>query len=152
MHLTCPHCAQRLELEAAVEDECARDFVRALRRAGAAAPHAVGYVMLFKPRVRSLRWSRALALMGELLDLIGAHGETAVAAALGETIASLQPKQGTGWQPLTSHRYLLRVLASVAERGTGLAVSEALNADKKALQPTSKTARAMMALREPDRG
>lgn len=152
MHLTCPHCAQRLELEAAVEDEAARDFVRALRRAGAAAPHAVGYVMLFKPRVRSLRWSRALALMGEVLELVQQHGETAVAAALGDTVAALQPKQGAGWQPLSSHRYLRRVLASVVERGPGTAVLDPIKPDKNSLNPTSKTARAMMALREPDHG
>lgn len=147
--ITCPHCNTRVELEAAVEDECARAFMRLLRRLGPAAPHAIGYVMLFKPLIQSLRWSRALALLEDVIQLTEQHGEVAVGQALAETVGAMQQKQGPSWRPLTGHGYLRKVLDSVAARpAAALTVfTPGVNTVAAPLRPVSKTAQAIELLR-----
>jgi hypothetical protein len=92
-------------------------------------PPAVGgnlvqYIGLFKPRVQSLRWSRALALAQDVLALIDGLPDQVAAGALSDTVEAMRGKRSApGWQPLSNHRYLTRVLESAIARGPVMAVT-----------------------------
>ena len=117
MQITCPRCAERFSLEAAVEDECGRALMALLGRNGAIARELVAYLGLFRPRTRALRWSRALALAEDVEQLTKTHGDVAVAEALRQTVEAMRQKMaGPGWKPLTSHGYLKRVLETITAR------------------------------------
>lgn len=153
MHITCPRCAERFDLLSAVEDESGRAMMALVMRRPAVVRELLNYIGLFRPRTQALRWSRAIALATDIEGLIADHGEAVVGQALREVVEAMRPRlSAPGWRPLGSHNYLRRVLESVAGRGADTALIAPVSADKTDFKPTSKTARAMMALREPDHG
>lgn len=153
MQLTCPRCSERFDLQSAVEDDSGRAMMALVMRRPAIVRELIGYMGLFRPRTQALRWSRALALATDIEGLIADHGEAVVGHALREVIEAMRPRlSAPGWRPLGSHNYLRRVLESVASRGAETALAAPVIADQSGFKPTSKTARAMMALREPDNG
>lgn len=121
MRVTCPHCYTPLSLESLTEDLSARDLFAIIANLGHAGAPLIAYLGLFKPRTQALRWSRALALADQVMDLAtqyGADGEL-LAAALTETVESLRERrQANTWQPLSGHRYLTRVLETMAAQRT----------------------------------
>lgn len=140
MVVTCPCCFARFGIEAALEDEAARELMVLLADLPREiARPLVSYLSLFRSASRALAWDRALRLARETLAL-GDHG--ALGAALSETVDAMRTKQGEGnWRPLGNHNYLKRVLESCLARG--IAVTSAM---RDAPQPTSKTGQALAAL------
>lgn len=113
MTITCPQCYAESSIEAAIESESGRDYARLLLSQPPAIQRALSaYVWMFRSARRNLSYERRLKLAGEVLAL-GADPR-ALAAALSETVEALRAKRDEGdIRPLTSHRYLLRVLESV---------------------------------------
>ncbi len=110
MKVKCPGCHATYSLDAAVDDEAAREFsvVMADLPRDVSRP-LLSYVALFRSASRSLAWDRALRLAREALAL--SDNQVMLGQALVETVESLRGKQqGGGWKPLTGHNYLKRVL------------------------------------------
>lgn len=141
MQITCPHCYARFGIEAALEDDAARELMVLLADLPREiARPLVSYLSLFRSASRALAWDRALKLARESLAL-GDHG--ALGAALSETVEAMRAKQGDGnWRPLGNHNYLKRVLESCLARGI---VATPVTRDAPQ-QPTSKTGQALAAL------
>lgn len=128
MLLTCPSCGARHAIEAATNDEAAREVVSLVASMGSAGIPAIHYLALFRPRLRALRWIRALALMRELSAAVHAgaverNGRAhpirpeAWVLALESVIAA-----GDGGRlrlPLKSHGYLWEVVTGLSERLAG---------------------------------
>ncbi|WKE64356.1 hypothetical protein PVT67_11765 [Gallaecimonas kandeliae] len=109
----CPVCKTNLHLDAMVSDEATRDLlsfaVRLPKRLGQAL---VQYIALFRPEKSDLTNARALRLMQEALAL--SANERRLAEALEATVASLAKRRlERGWQPLTGHQYLNKVLETL---------------------------------------
>jgi hypothetical protein len=116
VNVICPHCNSRLELTALAEDAAARQLFGLLKDCGPAGSAVITYLGLFKPPKQALRWARALKLAEEVMVLLTAVGGTLdeLTAACLRTVAALdERRKGSDWQPLTSHRYLARVLDAV---------------------------------------
>ncbi|EKE75206.1 hypothetical protein [Gallaecimonas xiamenensis] len=117
----CPVCKSNLHLDAMVSDEAARELlafvVKLPQRLGQAL---VQYIGLFRPEKSDLSNSRALRLMQEAMALTS--NETQLREALESTVASLFKKRGEhGWQPLTNHQYLKKVLDTMPTASTAVA-------------------------------
>jgi hypothetical protein len=110
VQLICPCCHTRFPLDAANQDEAARDLL-ALR--GQLPPRVWGpfiaYLGLFRSETRALAWDRALRLAREVMEL-KADPER-LETALAETVEALRLKGGP---PLKNHNYLKRVLETAA--------------------------------------
>ncbi len=110
MIFTCPCCHARYSLDAANQDEAARELL-ALR--GEMPPRLwhpmIAYLGLFRSESRALAWDRALKICREVLQL-GADPDR-LETALCETVESLRLKGG---KPLKNHNYLKRVLENSA--------------------------------------
>lgn len=126
MQLTCPCCAARFALEAALGDVAAREAVAAAARLPAPLGDLVlRYIGLFRPASRALAWDRAARLLAELLEPIRAgrlhrHGREWVAPqdhwqrALEAVLAARD--NGKLRTPLSSHGYLYEVLTGLSDR------------------------------------
>jgi len=117
MKLTCPNCNQPLNLDTLTEDASARQLLALLPEFGPASGLVVAYLSFFRPRVQALRWCRALALATALQQLRddGGYSDRQLWWALDRAIAALAEKrhaEGQQWQPMRSHRYLEKILAS----------------------------------------
>jgi len=151
MQLTCPCCHARYPLDAAVQDEAARELLELSTKAGDLWPLVVLYMTFFRPAKTALAWSRAKRLAKQTLELSG-HS-VALAEALQEACTALAEKRAqAGWKPMSNHNYLKRVLESVEAR-LGPAAGGATwqqQADALARTPTptpkSKGAQALVAL------
>lgn len=101
-----------LDLERDVQDACARELlgrVAPLRKA--LVGELLCYLTLFRPPITGLRWSRALALVEDVLALAETHGEAALKEALVATNDQMIPRaKEAGWKPLRNHRYLTECL------------------------------------------
>lgn len=132
----CPVCHARIGLDALVQDEAGRELIGLLSKldtdTGAAL---VGYLGLFRSATRDLSNAKALKLAKDALAL-GSAG--AVVQAMRTTAETLQGKPGL---PLSNHRYLLKVLANVAE-----VPAATVNPLQTETAPKSKTAQTLMAL------
>jgi hypothetical protein len=145
MRIRCPACHAEHSLEAAVEDDAARELMGVL----ADLPREVSrplaaYLGLWRARTRALAWERALRISREALAL---HPDTLlVGAALSETVEAMRGKQAAGgWKPLGNHNYLKRVLESLAARGaTGTTAIQ--RPDERQRAPASRTAQALQDL------
>jgi len=106
MQLICPCCHTRYPIDAANQDEAARDLL-ALR--GSLPPRCwvplIAYLGLFRSESRALAWDRALRLAREVMELNADPDR--LENALAETVESLRNKGG---QPLKNHNYLKRVI------------------------------------------
>lgn len=144
MNLICPHCNSRLELSALAEDADARKLFGLLKDCGPAASAIVAYLGLFKPPKQALRWSRALKLAEELLAMLSQLEATLdeLATACLRTVAALdERRKGSDWQPLSSHRYLARVLDAVlAEGGSTTGQNVARQQDRSANKSKRRSA------------
>jgi len=145
MQITCPSCHARYHLDAALEDEAARELMALL----AALPREVSrplvqYLSLFRARTRALSWDRALRLAR---DTVAQHGDADVLGrALAETVEAMRAKQEqSGWRPLTSHNYLARVLESTTPQAPRPAQGERRG-------PAGKTAQGLAKLESRRRG
>lgn len=137
----CPVCHSRISLEAVVQDEAGRALLALL----AGLPSDLGaalvsYLGLFRSPTRDLPNDRALRLAREALALEASQPRLAI--ALGETVEALRAKGG---DPLKSHNYLKKVVASTADP---VAVCHQ-PAPTAAPVLKSRTAAALMALQEP---
>lgn len=122
MKFRCPICHAETSLEAAFEDESARELMGLLGGLPreVSAP-LVAYLGLWRSRTRALSWERALRIAREAL---AEHTDQALlGAALSETVEAIRRKreEGEDTRPLRSHHYLRRVLESLASRGTDAA-------------------------------
>ena len=113
MKLTCIHCYADQSVEAMIESEAGRAYMRLLLTQPPALQRGLAaYVWMFKSAKRSLSYERRLKLANEVLAL-GADPR-ALAAALSDTVESLRQKREAGdVRPLTGHNYLRRVLENV---------------------------------------
>lgn len=147
MQLNCPCCHARFPLEAALQDDAAREVNGLLVTLQPALVRPlISYIGLFRAAGRQLAWERALRLMQETVNLAPRH-VPALEAALVETVATMDDKRAqAGWKPLTNHNYLKRVLESTTAR---LDATVALNPGQiqpVATAPRSKTGQAVVAL------
>ncbi|OPX57051.1 hypothetical protein SAMN02745127_02089 [Oceanospirillum multiglobuliferum] len=110
MMLRCPSCHVAHSLEQVVNDEAARELMALMGDLPKEISRPlVAYLGLFRSKSRALAWERALRLCREVVDL--SRDGAQLGAALSETVESLRAKQQQGgWQPLTGHNYLKRVL------------------------------------------
>lgn len=109
MKYRCPICHSSNSLEAYASDEAGRELLILLAGSGPLFRPLVHYLGCFRPATRDLAHERALRLAREVLDL-GADPR-ALGAALAETVEALRQKRAEGdIRPLTSHRYLQKVL------------------------------------------
>jgi len=106
---------------------------------GAMASPMMNYLLLFKPRKQSLRWSRALALAEAALALCDDHAT--LSYALIETVEAMRERrQRSDWKPFTQHNYLKTVIESTIARGAlstpppGIAINSAPNGQSKTAQ------------------
>lgn len=105
----CPTCHSRINLEAVMQDESARELLALLasldKNTGTAL---VAYLGLFRAKSRDLANDRALRLAKEALELTTPN---ALTPALAHTVEQMRGKQQAGgFKPLTNHNYLKRVL------------------------------------------
>lgn len=124
MQLTCPACATRYPIEAALTDEAARQAVAtALQLPAPLGDHLLRYLGLFRPAKRALAWDRAGRLLSELLEMIHAGRierkgrswaapESAWLAALEQMLARRDRLD----LPLSGHNYLLTIVCDVAAK------------------------------------
>lgn len=143
MQLICPCCHTRYPIDAANQDESARDLL-ALR--GTLPPRCwtplIGYLGLFRSESRALAWDRALRLAREVMELNADPDR--LENALAETVESLRQKSGP---PLKNHNYLRRVLENSKGASTTLPQREVVQRDTQA--PTGgKRAAALASLVE----
>lgn len=131
MMLTCPCCAARFSIEAALMDESARQAVAAaLALPAPLAEHLLRYVALFRPAKRALAWDRAARLLAELQALI-AQGfierhrvrYRTTEAIWADAIEALLERRGKLRLPLTGHGYLLEILVDRAAKAQARAES-----------------------------
>lgn len=149
MQLTCPCCHARYPIDAAVQDEDARELLALSSGAADLWPLIVVYLAFFRPAKTALAWSRAKRLAKQTLEL--SADTRALAAALQEATDALAEKRAQGgWKPLSNHNYLKRVLESVEARlGAGAAPCARPATAHQAeapRQPQSKGAQALVAL------
>ena len=124
MNVTCPACAAKFDIDAAVSDADARRFCELV--AGihpSVAKPLIQYLGLFRPARTGLRWSRMLSLAQELEPMIRAtrvtrNGMTyAVPLESWAAALSMLADRPKNLQlPLKSHGYLLEILANGAEK------------------------------------
>jgi len=146
MHLgRCPTCHRRLDLEAIIEDDAARELAALVT--GLDQPLAaplVAYLGLFRSPSRDLANDRALRLARETLALN--PNQDILAAALSETVESLRRKRDAGTtKPLTKHAYIESVIETIAARWTAgnVLAPQAHQAAAAAAAPSSKTGQAI---------
>jgi len=164
MNLTCPCCAGRFSIEAALTDDAARAAVAAaLKLPAPLGDLMLRYMGLFRPLNRALSWDRAARLLGELQEPIHAAQLTRngrVWPAPLETwriaLEQMLDKRDTLTLPLKSHGYLFEIVAGLAAKAEGAGErkrEEALqhrdgarsSAPKKAAEVVDKAARAAAA-------
>lgn len=136
MQITCTCCFARFSLDAAVQDDAARELSAMMAKLDKECSQPlIAYIGLFRSRTRALAWERALRLAQEVMAL--GTDKAALGAALSETVNSMRDKQAqANWKPLSNHNYLKRVLDSVVARGTGTAISTV--AGEQVRRPSSK--------------
>lgn len=124
MQLTCPACNARFALESALTDAAAREAVAAaLKLPAPLGDRLLRYIGLFRPRKQALAWSRATRLLTELNELITA-GEIQRNGAVfpaplpvwRDALDAMLAKRDKLRLPLTTHGYLLEIVAGVAEK------------------------------------
>ena len=127
MHLTCPACAARFSIEAALTDEAARTAVAAaLKLPAPLGDLTLRYLALFRPDKRALSWDRAARLLSELLAPIQAaqverHGRTWAAPLelWRQGLEQVLEARERLTLPLKSHGYLLEIVAALASKSEG---------------------------------
>lgn len=130
MRLTCPSCGAMSSLDALIGHEAARSILVQALEQTQVGKRLIRYVALFRPAQRQLSWERTAALLGELLDLIGAarierHGRVWAApadtwiAAIDEILTRRDESKLT--LPLKSHGYLLEIIAGQAGKAEATA-------------------------------
>ena len=139
----CPICHSRIGIEALVQDEAGRELLGLLiamdTETGAAL---AGYLRLFRSSCRDLTNDKALKLSREVLVL---GSIDAVAAAMRQTLVSLQGKSG---KPLTNHNYLKRVLEDNGGSDASIRIERVRRDVGIAPTKTSKTAQALRSLED----
>lgn len=164
MNLTCPCCAGRFSVEAALTDDAARSAVTAALKLPAPLGDLIlRYMALYRPINRALSWDRAARLLAELLEPIHAaqlnRNGRVWPAPLDTWRAALEQmleKRDTLTLPLKSHGYLFEVVAGIAakaqdagerkrERSLQHRDGERSAAPQKAAQVIDKAARAAAA-------
>ena len=128
MQLTCPSCGARHSIEAALNDEAAREVVQLAAAMHSAAVPAIAYLGLFRPAKHSLRWARARSLMRELsgvfhANMIRRRGRDwpirPQAWVLGLEAVIEARDRGKLRTPLRDHAYLHEVVIGHSERLAG---------------------------------
>lgn len=124
MMLICPCCAARFDIEAAINDETARQAIAL----ALAAPRELkrvlpAYLGLFRPRERQLSWSRFEKLLRELLEMIEAgqierKGRSWAAPVEHWRLGMDQMIEGRErlTLPLKTHGYLLEIIAGMVDK------------------------------------
>lgn len=129
MHLTCPCCAARFPVEAALTDDAARVAVAAaLKLPAPLGDLTLRYLGLFRPAQRALAWDRAAKLLQELLEPIQAaqvrRNGCDWAAPLElwrQGLEQVLEARERLTLPLKGHGYLFEVVAGMASKSKGAA-------------------------------
>jgi hypothetical protein len=124
MQLCCPVCSTEFPLEAGLADVDAKRLAALLAETEPALARALfAYLRLHKPAKTALRATRALKLLQEVLDLVGANTVTrdrrtqATTPAMWITaIEQMVNSREKLRLPLSGHGYLLEVVAGVADQ------------------------------------
>ena len=125
MQLTCPVCGARHPIEAATNDEAAREVAKLATGMRSAGTGAVLYLGLFRPRKHALRWSRAAGLLRELSGAFHAGSirrrgrDWPVTPEMWrEAFETMLARRDEGrlTLPLRDHAYLFEVLAGLSDR------------------------------------
>jgi hypothetical protein len=124
MQITCPCCAARFPIEAALTDEAARSAVAtALALTAPLGDRLMRYIGLFRPAKRALAWNRAARLLDELLGMIQAgrierkgRAWAAPETAWAEGLEQILARRDKLDLPLSGHGYLLEIVAREGER------------------------------------
>lgn len=126
MNITCPHCGGDFPLVAGVNDAEARRFAAHMGELPpAAARLMVSYLALHKPLKRGLRWSKLVAVLGDLLPEIKSatvvHDGVTAAAPHELWIAALQTviDMENLTLPLKGNGLLRKVIAGLAQKSAG---------------------------------
>jgi len=134
------------DIQAAVNDATARQFLSLVSNLGMLARPVVAYLALYRPKKGGLRWSRALHLARDLAGLIESGKITRcgttykVSRGDWEEAIDIVVHRGGLRLPLKSNGYLLEVLAGLAEKRDARA--EAQHIEQISHQPrTTKPAR-----------
>jgi len=164
MNLTCPCCAGRFSIEAALTDDAARAAVAAALKLPAPLGDLIlRYLALYRPVNRALSWDRAARLLAELLEPIHAAQLTrngrvwpAPLELWRAALEQMLEKRDTLTLPLKSHGYLFEVVVGLAgkaqdagerkrEAAAGQREGVRSAAPQKAVQVVDKAARAAAA-------
>ena len=148
MQLTCPCCAARYPLEAALNDDAARRAIgAAVTLPGKLGPLVLRYAGLWRPDKHQLRWDRAARIITELATVITAgriqrKGRSWTVntdqwqQALEQTLSNAAA--GKLQRPLKTHGYLYEVALGLADKTE--AVIEQKTIDKHKARPRKPTA------------
>ncbi|ENP8182089.1 hypothetical protein ACEH47_002581 [Vibrio cholerae] len=120
----CPICHSNITLDALIADDAGRELLSLVAQLpDFVARPMMGYISLFRPAKSDLSNSRALRLIGEVLELYKA--DHLLASALIECTTKLREKrqQHGDSKPLANHNYLKSVYKTLAVRNN-VAVSE----------------------------
>lgn len=122
MKLRCPVCHSSNSLDAYASDEAGRELLATLAGTGPLFRPLVHYLGLFRAQSRDLSNSRALKLVGEVLELEADPHQLAV--AMHQTVEAIHTKRLAGDdRPLKNHNYLKQVLATVAIAPPSMAIA-----------------------------
>lgn len=127
MRLTCPNCQETLSLPALIEHDAAREAVRlALEFPAPLGKQLIQYVGYFKPAKNQLSMNRFARIIGELLPMIKAAQIERNGRVLSAPLVYWEQAFETMWAsrdglilPLTTHGYLLKIIAGYADKDEG---------------------------------
>ena len=147
MQTECPACHAIFSLEAAMDNDAAREFYNFLAvLQPQIATALVTYLALFRSPTRALSWERALRLAREVAKLSFGINAEVLAKALSDTTESLREKQAQpGWKPLRNHNYLKRVMETTCVSPQTSTHLQNVNQNS-THQPKSQTGMALAAL------
>lgn len=151
MNVTCPQCQTRFPLAAGFLDDDGKRLAALMAGMEPALGRAViTYLGLFKPAHQSLRTSRAVKLVRELVDLVepgsvckderGGVRRPATAATWAAGIEQMLAEPGRLTLPLTNHRYLRAIVYGLADHAD--AVREAHRDEQLRAQARTQTVQA----------
>ena len=146
MQLTCPVCAARYAVEAALSDDAARAALAAALSCSVPGPIVVLYLGLFRPRQRALSWRRAGKLIAELSEAMAAgrirrrgRDWPLTPAQWREGMETCIARRDAGRldTPLRDHAYLYEVLAGLSSKAEG--AEEAAREAERRARPAPRT-------------
>ena len=156
MRIKCPSCGAQMSLDTVIDNDAAATALNLTLGMTPLGRLLVKYLGLFRPTVTQLTWPRVAKLLGELMPMIQSERverngklyeapQTVWCSAIEKVLQARDA--GTLTLPMTSHGYLLEIIATEAKRteARGLVVAEQGVTGGQS-KPQSGTAKAIDAL------